>query len=89
MIILTKGLSNFTKLGVFIFLYEFLPFKFFFNIQKYKKNKKMNLHIILNIKSKITEKNLNIINKSYQISFKNKTKQNSGEIIKTISFIYI
>ena len=59
--------------------------KFFLNFKKYKKNKKMNLRIILNIKSKITEKNSDIINNSYQISFKNKTKQNSGEIIKTIS----
>ena len=59
--------------------------KFFLIFKKYKKNKKMNLRIILNIKSKITEKNSDIINNSYQISFKNKTKQNSGEIIKTIS----
>ena len=59
--------------------------KFFLIFKKYKKNKKMNLRIILNIKSKITEKNSDIINNSYQISFKNKTKQTSGEIIKTIS----
>ena len=59
--------------------------KFFLNFKKYKKNKKMNLRIIFTIKSKITENNKDIINNSYQISFKNKTKQNSGEIIKTIS----
>ena len=59
--------------------------KFFLIFKKYKKNKKMNLRIIFTIKSKITENNKDIINNSYQISFKNKTKQNSGEIIKTIS----
>ena len=59
--------------------------KFFLVFKKYKKNKKMNLRIIFTIKSKITENNKDIINNSYQISFKNKTKQNSGEIIKTIS----
>ena len=59
--------------------------KFFLVFKKYKKNKKMNLRIIFTIKSKITENNKDIINNSYQISFKNKTKQTSGEIIKTIS----
>ena len=59
--------------------------KFFLIFKKYKKNKKMNLRVVFTIKSKITENNKDIINNSYQISFKNKTKQNSGEIIKTIS----
>ena len=60
---------------------------FFLIFKKYKKNKKMNLRIILNIKSKITDKNLDIINKSYQISFNNKTKQNSLKIVKLILII--
>ena len=38
--------------------------KFFLILKKYKKNKKMNLKIIKNIKSKITEKNSYIINNS-------------------------
>lgn len=42
---------------------------FFIELKKFKKNKKMNVRIILSIKSEVSSKNRSILKKAFQISF--------------------
>ena len=61
----------------------------FFNLKNTKKNKKNEFTYNIKYKIKITDKNLDIISKSYQISIIKKTKQNSGEIIKQYHHMFL